>query len=544
MSGIAAQRVEEARPELPAPPVASQGLVDVPEPPAPSVLWTCAQCAKTFPTSTRYHKHVKTHTELKLFRCTSPNCGKSYARKTHLVRHLALHQDVRPHVCDFDGCGQSFATRQKLDKHKISHGLKCSACGRRFNKKTKLEQHRQRVHGIAAIAEAASLSVIADGTAHDISARSDVPEGSAEDGDHLARPPKHACEECGERFVFYRELVAHKRTHHPKEHVCPDCGKAYRRESALKEHQRILHAETVVMCQREGCGQVFASASGLRTHERVFHRGLRPFECRQCGQTFAYRHVLNRHTKTHSILRRPAAAGECDASPESFAPVTLGPPVAPNSAETPVEVKCLKKRGVKRATESASAQPAKKAAAAQPIVDVSAVPGSEPAPRTDEDLATEVSRIMNAAPNDWRGILGLQATDDAAKIAPTLYRHLMKIVHPDKRTANGERLAGGIERCNAAFDRVQVALEIAKIAPMAVSLPVRSARPDAVHAWAGQRTLAGTSKRQRTESKHNVKPRLAIRRPAGSCSYDAWRCLSRAGNLTSIGRGSGISLGG
>merc|ERR1711879_198481 len=97
----------------------------------------------------------------------------------------------------------------------------------------------------------------------------------------------------------------------------------------------------------------------------------------------------------------------------------------------------------------------------------------------------EVTRITDMAPNNWRGTLGLNATDDAVKSAPTLYRRLMKILHPDKRTAHGEMLAGGSERCNAALDRVQVALEMVKIAPVPVALPVHCERSGTMRLWAG-----------------------------------------------------------
>jgi len=64
------------------------------------------------------------------------------------------------------------------------------------------------------------------------------------------------------------------------------------------------------MCPQPGCQQVFSSTSALRAHQRVVHAGLRPFACKICSTTFAYRHVLTRHYKCiHpgiSPERRPA----------------------------------------------------------------------------------------------------------------------------------------------------------------------------------------------------------------------------------------------
>jgi len=333
---------------------------------------------------------------------------------------------------------------------------------------------------------------------------------------------------------------------HPKEHICSECGKAYRRADALKEHQRIVHAETVLRCQHEGCGQIFASASGLRNHERVFHRGLRPFTCRQCGQTFAYRHVLNRHIQTHTVMR--PTSGQDEVPPETAprrnavpkrpqvpgegAQAIPGTAAVPASIGAATEAKCAPKRGVKRAVRSAAAQlPRKRVALARPAVAVTTAPAPAEVQHKDEDLATEVTRIMNMAimaPNNWRGTLGLNDTDDAVKSAPTLYRHLMKILHPDKRTAHGEMLAGGSERCNAALDRVQVALEMVKIAPAPVALPVHCERSGTMRLWGVPLPRARVSMKPE-KAKHPLRSRVSDVSGASNHGYDARRCQRRPG---------------
>lgn len=142
---------------------------------------------------------------------------------------------------------------------------------------------------------------------------------------------------------------------------------------------------------------------------------------------------------------------------------------------------------------------------------------------------------MGMEPSNWRGILGLGATDDGAKNGPTLYRQLMKILHPDKRTANGERLAGGSERCNAALDRVQVALEMVKIAPVTMAVPGHCARSGTAHAWGarlprGKIASIGVSKVGPEKAKHPIRSRVSgVNGGASSRGYDARWCQRRAG---------------
>eukprot|EP00929_Paragymnodinium_shiwhaense_P108053 TRINITY_DN74386_c0_g1_i1.p1 TRINITY_DN74386_c0_g1~~TRINITY_DN74386_c0_g1_i1.p1 ORF type:complete len:547 (+),score=92.36 TRINITY_DN74386_c0_g1_i1:62-1702(+) len=244
--------------------------------------WACVHCLKTFPTSSRYHRHLQTHTKLRLFTCTFPGCHKAYSRKTHLDRHASSHASVRPHVCDEPGCEQSFSTKQKLDHHKVTHrGLQCSICEERFRKKAKLGEHRRKKHGIIETPPA----VPADAPK--------VPEELPEDLPELALP--HTCGECDQSFGNFHELVKHRRTAHPRVHVCGECGKSFAQSSTLQQHQKRVHQEEVVACSYEGCTQTFSSMANWRVHERISHKGLRPYSCRDCGQTFGYKHVLKRH---------------------------------------------------------------------------------------------------------------------------------------------------------------------------------------------------------------------------------------------------------
>lgn len=273
---------------VPAEAAAAAEQHEVPKPPEPTEpmrRWVC-HCGKAFPSSTRYHKHLRLHSDLRLYRCTEPGCGKSYKRKAHLDRHLRTHQEEKPFVCTFQGCTKSFPSQQKLNRHMLAHQrLRCEVCGKTFRKLAKLQCHQQE-HA----AEAAE-----EGRARKRKTQPALESREVNAWRRATRNKVYACDSCDEKFGRFQDLVAHRKAQHPKLSICPDCGKAYRRESALREHQRQVHEEALLICPHASCGQVFSRASNLHMHERVAHLGLRPFECGLCGQTFAYKHVLKRH---------------------------------------------------------------------------------------------------------------------------------------------------------------------------------------------------------------------------------------------------------
>lgn len=254
-----------------------------PPPPPPPQLeeqkYLC-HCGKAFPSSTRYHKHVKLHDAMRLCRCSFPGCGKNFKRKTHLDRHVNQHKAEKPFPCIEPGCSRSFATRQKLASHANTHrGLQCSVCELKFRKRAQLEHH----------------------TASHSKERQRSATAKAKSRTYLRHLPakQHKCEKCEECFPLRSDLVAHQRAQHPKQFPCHECGKTYRSPSALRSHVSHIHLEIVVPCTVPGCGLTFSSTVALSQHRRVVHLGLRPFSCVKCGQTFAYKAILRRHCQVH-----------------------------------------------------------------------------------------------------------------------------------------------------------------------------------------------------------------------------------------------------
>jgi len=88
------------------------------------ILWQCEVCTATFPNSSRYHRHIKSHREPD-FMCDEEGCGKRFRRKEQLLRHSWSHKDqtARPFACPASGCNKSFADAHGLRRHQLKlHG--------------------------------------------------------------------------------------------------------------------------------------------------------------------------------------------------------------------------------------------------------------------------------------------------------------------------------------------------------------------------------------------------------------------------------------
>lgn len=82
----------------------------------PAVL-TCQVCGASFPSSSRFHRHIKSHTE-PTFVCEVAGCGKGFRRREQLLRHAWTHvAEGKPCRCTEASCGKSFADAHSLLRH-------------------------------------------------------------------------------------------------------------------------------------------------------------------------------------------------------------------------------------------------------------------------------------------------------------------------------------------------------------------------------------------------------------------------------------------
>lgn len=70
--------------------------------------YKCNLCGKCFAVKRYLHRHVQTHTKIKLYECKQ--CGKCFAEKSNLSGHVSIHGGIKPHKCRM--CEKSFTRRQ------------------------------------------------------------------------------------------------------------------------------------------------------------------------------------------------------------------------------------------------------------------------------------------------------------------------------------------------------------------------------------------------------------------------------------------------
>jgi hypothetical protein len=164
--------------------------------------------------------------------------------------------------------------------------------------------------------------------------------------------------QCGLTFNSKSELSQHVKEKHPP--TCPSCGRQFDTNQHLKEHLE-THKEQRKVFVCEHCGKDFTTVwifhfscscssftffedpdpfsnslsfylllsfvsistwqkGNLNVHIRVTHLGLRPYVCTfpGCEQSFAYKHLLNRHLHTHQTIKSTASEVHIHKCSKSF----------------------------------------------------------------------------------------------------------------------------------------------------------------------------------------------------------------------------------
>ncbi|KAG0478102.1 hypothetical protein HPP92_012821 [Vanilla planifolia] len=166
-----------------------------------------------------------------------------------MTRHVKeFHDNDSPckaekqHICKEPGCGKTFKYASKLKKHEYSHG------------------------------KPEYLEII-------------------------CREPG-----CMKLFINQESLKAHIESCH-KYVKCEVCGTQQLKKN-IKQHQRTHEnfVKTKLKCSFEGCEHTYSRKSNLKKHVEAVHGELRRFSCRTfgCQQKFHYKHVRDKHEKTHS----------------------------------------------------------------------------------------------------------------------------------------------------------------------------------------------------------------------------------------------------
>ncbi|XP_040925302.1 zinc finger protein 770-like [Betta splendens] len=310
----------------------------------------CQVCCKCFPSVSKLHRHMMTHTGERPFGCET--CGKRFRQKTHLRVHCRAHLWSRYHK------QRSLYINRPLSRM----GGHCRTSGDCLLQEMLLHEKEA---GTQACTDEIAVKHLDQISSIDIFCNNDkrdpkmklLPHASKNSEGRLMNKesavtvkwkhavkstqhpgnPRHRCFQCLKCFPCPSKLKRHEMVHAGvKPFKCRTCGKAFRQTSHLKVHER-THSETnpslpqyprTAVPSRKRFESMDSTRSdcdgAVSNRERVLtctvsktsvtkclesnitatpRKQSKPHRCHVCNKYFQSPYKLSRHSLTHSGIR-------------------------------------------------------------------------------------------------------------------------------------------------------------------------------------------------------------------------------------------------
>ncbi|XP_060708178.1 zinc finger and BTB domain-containing protein 40 isoform X2 [Hemiscyllium ocellatum] len=234
-------------------------------------------------------------------------------QKEHLQNEEETHEDDAEHLevlgHDRDSDSELLSDQKKVKpKSGTKQIFTCSACGKSFTFKCRLELHLTRCRSISHLKGTNCEEGNKTQTAQKDLEKHRVEMSGAPKGKKRRFPV--TCDICGKSFAHQSGMQYHKRSDHfdEKPFSCSECGAKFAANSTLKNHMRLHTGEKPFFCKQ--CDMTFMQAAALAYHMKKKHSEGKMYGCQYCDAVFAQSIELTRHVRTHTG-DKPYVCREC-----------------------------------------------------------------------------------------------------------------------------------------------------------------------------------------------------------------------------------------
>ena len=252
------------------------------------------------------------HPDAQEFRCDV--CERKFVKSAHLELHLQQKHQPFPFDASVtykcSSCPMKFKSQLALTTHTENKHLSsssnrkkiegaeriefhiCEICGKKFRTKSHMVVHKQAVHQNK---QEFMCNLCPKSFSHMRYLQSHIKRHNS--------VQRFRCATCGVTYKDLNTLKVHRDTHKPLEDrdyrfICSYCGKKFFSKSGFHEHQNKHTGDKPFQCHE--CGMSFAHRSTLEKHKLFVHTTERPFKCTNCHKAFKLQRLLDQHLTTHT----------------------------------------------------------------------------------------------------------------------------------------------------------------------------------------------------------------------------------------------------